>query len=413
MYGHATIGCRKIIRVLEVFAKQIDLTIPHHTTVRQWLIRYGYHSLQKPLSIADDWISIGDLTISVGKLKCLAVLGIQNRDLQAKEDLILTHKDVHLLGLYPTEKSTGDFVEEALEDSAKRVGGNFLATISDQGPEMKKGSNQFRHNHPTVKLMYDISHKLSNVVEHELKDDVKWSEYIQKLNLTRRRVFQTEFAALMPKKQREKARFMDISHLVYFPERIRKNKKNGSFRTVSEERYQDYLGWIEDFSPHIEEWGFMVGIVDLIKGTIHAYGLSAEVYLYLKIFLEEAPIEGNRLKTFITKILDTVKVEVDKLDEGQIIICSTEVLESVFGKYKAINEGLHGITGNILGIATFVGKEKDENQIKEAMEKCSVKNAMIWVRQKFGKTLASLRKQFFPNQKRTKFDIEESVVFSN
>lgn len=411
LYGQATIGCRKIVRVLKVFASQVTFSVPHHTTIRQWIIRYGFYSLKTPLNHAEDWISIGDLTISVGKLKCLAVLGVQWQDLQAKGDLILSHKDVQLLGLYPTEKSTGNFVEEALEHSAERVGGNFLAAILDRGSDIKKGAHQFQQKHPTVKLMHDISHKLSNVVEHELKNDVKWSEYVQHLNLTRKKGFQTEFAAIMPKKQREKARFMDIGDQVYWPERIRKSKSDGFLCGISEERYQDYLGWLDGFSTQTGEWGFIVGIVNMVKETIHAYGLSPDVYAYLKTFFVEAPIEGERLQKFILKVLGTVEEESNKLDEGQTLICSTEVIESVFGKYKAINEGLHGITGNILGIATFVGKERDENQIKEVMENSSVKNAMEWVSQRFGKTITSLRKQFFPNSKGTKFDIEEEVVF--
>ena len=76
----------------------------------------------------------------------------------------------------------------------------------------------------------------------------------------------------------------------------------------------------------------------------------------------------------------------------------------MFGKYKAINEGLHGITGNILGICTFVGREKNVQEIKESMENCSVSKAVEFVKQKFGQTLASLRKQFFPCFKGTKFD---------
>jgi len=76
------------------------------------------------------------------------------------------------------------------------------------------GARLFQQNHSIVELLHDISHKLSNVMEHELKNDKNWSAYLQELNMTRRRVFQTELSALMPKKQREKARFMDIGYLV-------------------------------------------------------------------------------------------------------------------------------------------------------------------------------------------------------
>ena len=139
LHGHATVGCRKIVRILEVFANNIELPVPHHTTIRQWIIRNGCHCLQSPLEKADDWISIGDLTISVGKLKCLAILGVRMNQLDTRGDLTLSHKDVEVIGLYPTEKSTGKFVEMAYEDSAKRIGGDFLANVLDQGSDIKNG----------------------------------------------------------------------------------------------------------------------------------------------------------------------------------------------------------------------------------------------------------------------------------
>src|SRR5262249_20246275 len=151
--------------VLEVFSNHTNLSVPHHTTVRQWIMRYGCYSLRAPLDHANDWIIIGDLTISVGKLKCLVNLGVRMNSLESREDLTLSHKDVEVLGIYPTEKSTGKFIEEAFDDSAKRIGGNFLATVLDQGSDIKMGAKLFQENHPSVKIIHDISHKLSNVME--------------------------------------------------------------------------------------------------------------------------------------------------------------------------------------------------------------------------------------------------------
>jgi hypothetical protein len=330
--------------------------------------------------------------------------------LETRNDLTLSHKDVEVIGLYPTEKSTGTFVKQAYEDSAKRIGDNFLANVLDQGSDIKMGARLFQESHPKVKLLHDICHKLSNVMEHELENDKNWSAYIQELNMTRRRLFQTELSALMPKKQREKARFMDIGYLVYWPDRIKRSKENGCLKSISEERYQDYLGWIDRFVILLDQWGSMVSIVNLIKETVRKYGYSMGVYEYLKMIFDEAMTEEDRVSGFILKCLNTVLEEVKKLDEGQTLIGSTEIIESVFGKYKAINEGLHGITGNILGICTFVGREKNVQEIKESMENSPVSKAVEFVKQKFGQTLASLRKQFFPCFKKTKFDDENKLA---
>lgn len=312
-----------------------------------------------------------------------------------------------VLGLYPTEKSDSIFIKNALEDSAKRVGGSLLAAVFDQGSDVKKGAALFQQEHPEVKIVHDIAHKLSNVVERTLKDDVKWKEYIQKLDMTRRRAHQTELAALMPAKQREKARFMNIGFLVNWPDRVLKCKAAGRLCTILEERYQDYFGWINEFGTSLDEWGFIVGIVETIKETVRTYGLSEAVYSHLKSFsiFAEVPIEGERLQAFISDSLEAVRKEVEKLGKDQTIIGSTEVLESVFGKYKAINEGIQGVTGNILGICTFVGPERSEQEIKEAMEQCSVRKSLEWLKKKVGATLPTFRKQFFPGSKRTIFDI--------
>lgn len=401
-------GCRKIVRIFKVFAGRIDIAIPHHTTVRQWVIRQGCYSLQAPLERADDWICIGDLTISIGKLKCLATLGVRMSHINSRDDLTLSHDDVELLGLYPTEKSTGSFVKSNLETSANRVGGDFLAITIDQGSDIKMGARLFQESHPKVKILYDISHKLSNIVEHELKKDKRWPEYIQALNMTRKKAFQTDLAALMPKKQREKARFIDIGDIVNWPDRIKQSKIHGHLESISEERFRDYFGWIDNFTTSLDEWKFMEKSVDFVKSTVRKYGYSKGVYIHIKNFFDEAYVEEERLKHFVFKLLNTVMEEVQKLDKREGLIGSTEVLESIFGKYKALNEGLNGITGNILGLCTYVGKAKTENDTKKAMEGCSVKKSMEFLRQKFGKTIASLRKRFFPRIKGTKFDMEKT-----
>ena len=87
-------------------------------------------------------------------------------------------------------------------------------------------------------------------------------------------------------------------------------------------------------------------------------------------------------------------------------LCSTEVLESIFGKYKELNSGSQGINGNILGLATFVGPKLTEQTAKQAMEGCSTKSGNDWIKQRVGSTLGSLRHRFFKS-KGTKFDTKQ------
>ena len=179
-------GCRKVTRVLEALGEYFSHSAPHHTTIRQWVVRNGCHTLNSPMEQANDWVAIGDLTISLGKMKCLAIVGAKMSNLQKRDDFKLTHQDVEVLGLYPTEKSDGNFVNDALKDSADRIGGNFSATIIDQGSDIKKGAQLFQQVHSETKILHDIAHKLSNVMGKKLKNDAIWAEYIKQLNMTRK-----------------------------------------------------------------------------------------------------------------------------------------------------------------------------------------------------------------------------------
>ena len=96
---------------------------------------------------------------------------------------------------------------------------------------------------------------------------------------------------------------MDIGYLVNWPDRIKRSKENGYLESIPEERYQDYLGWIDRFILLLDEWGYMVNAVKLIKETVRKYGYSMGVYTYLKMIFDEAMIEEGHIREFTLRCL--------------------------------------------------------------------------------------------------------------
>ncbi len=402
MYRQATIGCRKIVSVLQVVFGYFLDKIPHHTTIRQLLIRNGFYYLQVPLQKAEDWVAISDLTIDVGRIKCLAIIGVRMSRVEWLDSYTLTHRDMTILGLYPTESSTGEFVQKAFQDTRNRVGSDFQALVIDQGSDIKKGARLFKEQYQGIKIIHDIAHKLSLVMERALKDNPAWCAFIKKLLVTRKLIQQTEFAAMMPPRQRAKGRFMDISYLVEWPERILQSRQEGYLATIADKRYEKYFGWIKEFESQLSDWKYMYGAVDLIKCAFRDYGLSRETYEYIRAFFEEAlPIEKAALDLFTGAILGTVQEECNKLNEGETLICMTEVLESLFGKLKVLISGSQGITGNILGLAALVGPERSEESVREAMEGSSIKKAQEWIEENLSGSIGKLRHRYFTSYKGT------------
>lgn len=410
LYGKASIGYRKVARVLEVFFSQTNEKIPHHSTIRLWVLRNGYYHLHKPIEKANDWVAIGDTTIDLGKVKCLAILGVRMSQFDGCGDLTLSFKDVKILGLHLTQKCTGEFVRDALEETREKIGDDILSIVLDQGPDVKKGARLFWERHNNTRILYDMPHKLSIVMKRELTNNPKWSAFTKKLQETRTLVQQTDLAALMPGKQRSKGRYIDVGYLVRWPRRILEKKLDGNLDTISEERFQKYFGWMFDFWNSILDWEFMVEAVDLIKGMIRQVGISSDVYNSLKILFNEAlsMVENVELVSFLEKSIYAVEEESEKLSKGEVAICSTEVLESAFGKFKEISSGYQGVTGNVLGMATYLGPDKTEADVKQAMEGYSVQDTLNWIKEKIGKTIGNYRYEYFRGHKRTNFDINQS-----
>ncbi len=404
-YGQAAIGCRKLATVLSIFLKPFQQKSPHHTTIRNWIWRCGYAILTSPKESGDDWIAIGDLTVSLGKMKVLAVMGVKKSKIENRDDLTLNHKDVEVLQLAPCIRSNGKFVCDILNNAAKCIKGSLMAVVIDRGPDVKKGTSLFKENNPSTKILHDISHKLSNVMEKNLKNDPLWIDYTGELTLARHRVQQTEFTALMPPVQRRDARFMDIRDIVFWKSRINEIKKRGNLKEIPEERFNEYLGWLNKYTDPIAEWEIMVEACEMIKEITRKCWLSKDIYEYIKNAVGYFEIAEGKAKEFIKEALETLHEEAEKLTDDEKILCSTEVLESIFGKYKQINVGSQqGVSGNVLGICIFTGRNLTQDQIITNMERCSTKIVKKWVEENVSETIGKLRKKFFKKENETKFD---------
>ena len=79
---------------------------------------------------------------------------------------------------------------------------------------------------------------------------------------------------------------------------------------------------------------------------------------------------------------------------------TTEVLESSFGKLKALEDGQSksGFTGLVLSLGAMVSKCTIET-IGEALEQCRVRDVWDWCREKLGVSVQSLRKQAYAEPK--------------
>jgi len=379
--------------------------IPHHTTIRQWVLKRGYHQVvHQVVEKAKDWCAIFDLTLEVGALKCLLVLGVRLQSLQDRNCFNLSHRDTQVLGIYFTTNSTGQFVNEALKDAEKKIGNPFARLLLDQGSDVTKGARIYQGNSKETVVVHDISHKIAIVLEAQLKSDIHWKTFCDHLSATKLKVQQTvDLAALMPPKLRSKARYMSVDVLMNWLERFQKSKKLGYMDSISQERFNEYFGWLDHLTIHIECWKQMVAIGEIIKNIISREGFSHKTYQKLEDSINaQFPDPAFKVIDFIDAGMNAVWDEAEQLKAMQIAPGDGRVIESVFGKFKQSNSSqLQGITIGALGIATFMASNEPED-VKKAMEGSTIGQLMKWGRDHIGNSLTSLRRKFFPPKKRNK-----------
>jgi hypothetical protein len=122
MYLHAGLGSRGVAQVLNLFGALLPAAAaPAHTTVLNWVYRCGLAILNRPPEWRADWIYVADHTIALGASKCLVILGIPANALP-QTGYSPRHDAMQVLAVEITTHSTGAWVAAVLRRVAQRTG---------------------------------------------------------------------------------------------------------------------------------------------------------------------------------------------------------------------------------------------------------------------------------------------------
>jgi len=390
MFGYKTIK-----RILDALGAVFGFQVPSSGTIRGWILRFGYKQLEKPLEKAEDWAILGDATVTIGQHKTLVIVGTRVSPLIERGDLTLKHTDIEVLALDTTKTLNGDIVCKNGENALKRIGGSADSMTTDQGSDMKRGGRLLQSAHDKMKCVYDIPHKIALVVQDALENDSLWKQYLSHTSETIPLIQQTELGAIKPPSIRTKARYMSADVYVQWYTKTSRMVAEGRLKEIgiSNERFKKYFWWFDKFKWSMEKWNQMFHVVDIINREIRAKGLSEETYQGFLEKFDIAQIEDNQ---FVRNALDAVYEEVEKLEPDQVVLGSTEIVESFIGKYKVVGATTgQGVNSHALAMVNLTGKSPNVDEVKQAMEACPIKKALGWVKQMIGDGLANIRRTFY------------------
>jgi hypothetical protein len=374
---------------------------PCANTGRLWLLRLGLYELNRPKEQADDWAWIMDHTLQLGPYKCLVIVGVR-LSVWRENRRPLQHTDLTLLNLTPMEQATGDRVYEALLQTVPMTGVPRLV-LCDGGGELERGMELLQSDHPRVARVYDVKHKMALLLKKELERDARWAAFVGAVTTTRLGITQTALAFLVPPSLKTKARYMNLDTLINWGRRVSgylKKPRINPQAPLDRSKLRTKLGWLTTYRRPLQEWSELLSIVAATEDYIrrHGYhrmacrGLSAR----LASLATSAPAKRMRVA-----VLDFV-VEQSRSAQtpAERLLGSSEVLESLIGKYKQL-QSTHskgGMTAMLLSFGTIVSR-KTHDVIQAALASVTTRAVSDWCTSNLGITLQAQRAFAFDGNK--------------
>ena len=200
----------------------------------------------------------------------------------------------------------------------------------------------------------------------------------------------TPLAFLLPPGWKNKARYMNLDTLVEWGKRALADlDEPGDFpgQEVDRKKLQQKLGWLDEYRRPLADWGELLEVAERAGAYIRreGYHAGAAAELAAELFPVARTPASLRLKAGVLRF---VAAQAKGLPEGQRLLGTSEVWESLLGKYKRI-QGTHskgGMTGSLLNSGAAV-RGKTARTVQAAMAAVPVAAVGRWVREKLGLTI--------------------------
>ena len=403
------LSLRSTPRVLEtvfgfLLGRTTEAAVMAWTTVRCWLMRLGLYALLRPLKQADDWAYLIDHTVQIGEVKCFAVVGVQLSQLPYPHRC-LQREDLELIALVPMVHSTAVTVEQALEEAALRTGIPRLI-VSDQGGDVRGGIERYCRSHRHAIATCDTAHKGANLLRRLLEADERWARFVAQLSQTKAKLQQTSLACCVGPRLRPKARFMNLAAPLRWArwclrvldqpwpkDESLSDRQRAVLATIDRKQLEAKLGWLRDYRQAIDEWSQWHEVIQVVVRQARRHGIDRDSVAELQRQFTAMKLSPSGQETaeammeFIAEQAWVARVG------GELLIVSTEILESLFGAYKNLEgqQSESGVTGLMLVVGALVSSWKQE-AIKEGLEATPWKAVEAWIEKRLGPTVQSQRR---------------------
>jgi hypothetical protein len=337
--------------------------------------------------MADDWIILLDHSIQLGQDKLFVVYGIREAHIDFTRPL--AYADLRTFILTSKTSWTGPTVCESLQELQARIG-TIKYAIGDHSGELKKGIQL-----ASIKQIHDITHAIALMLEKLYKNDGRYQAFTTRMSTMRAKYSQSALAAIIPPKQRKKSRYQNIKTISDWARKALRTLESVTGQTDSNaQAIQQALAWLLPYDTWIDELVTINAIICQVEQIVKCHGLSRATVkrcrLLLKQFDARTKSQGGVLKKQLEHYFCTT---LKLVHESNQLICTSDIVESAFGKYKnyVSKNPMAGVTKLALVMAAFTSS-LEEQEIQEALETARMKDIKAWSQEHIGTTVFTQRK---------------------
>ena len=397
----ANCSLRSASAVMRELAAFFPVGTPSHTTIQNWSLKLGVGHLDGGVTRRDDWIFIVDPTIEFGNKKCLLILGIPLSSLRGMSVTRLSpsHADVTVIMLEIKDKLNGTVVKEALIAAASSVGCP-VQVVSDHGSDIKKGIEDFCAMQPRPPVyLYEITHKAAAIVRRRMEHDSRWKAFQSQCGMSKILTLQTDIGHLGPPKMQTKARWLNVDRCVEWADALLAHGSDAvAFPPGSPqaERFEKYFGWLKNYSVELAQWKGMIMVLNTVKTLVKTKGFRKGSTAEFAVAIEEVERNGYAVPAdIVMEVKDFLAGQEVLLSDDGIWLGSSDIIESVFGKYKSLSgrNAMKGLGKAVLAIPVFTGKKMTAKNVALGVEKITCIEVQTWIKKNIDESFSAKRRK--------------------
>ncbi|NLB26678.1 MAG: hypothetical protein GX820_08305 [Bacteroidales bacterium] len=374
----------KILKIINETFDNLLGKIPCYNTIENWVKKCGlslYNSSGERLR-SGKYAQIVDESMMIGSEKLLLTLAIPAQHQGAP----LNCSNINILDMAVAESWNSERVKTQLESATSRVGNPPEYVISDNAIILSKGikSAGFKHQR-------DISHSLGMFLERTYKNEPDFITYCKLMTEPKFKYNMKRVAYLLPPKQRTIARFINMSDWIKWSSKLLE-----IYHTLSKQE-KLIFSFIPSNASLIEELSEVMRCINNIESLCKNKGLSEETVVKCQQEIKKGLLNGNqRMIQLGEDIGEFLKEEIKNVKTGTTHNNSSDIIESIFGKYKSRKSPnkLNGVTSFILFMPLYTrlsGNYDHKFNFKKALENNTIKDINLWSKENLSQNLMQLR----------------------